>query len=320
MRDCTLAPMTGDDRIFDQPIWGSGHKRAARAAFGLVLLGSIYAAGPIGGIRYISNVTDSSDVILVAHQDDWQLFMGDLVMNQVEAGSHAVFIYLTAGDDGRDSTYWETRERAALQSTRLAAGLAQADSAAIKCSTVEILRHPIRKCAIANTDSYFLRLPDGNRDGKGFAGHAYQSLRKLRTNRIAAITAVDGSTTYLGWGDLIATTSAIIDRDSAGVTVHTTDPSIVINPHDHFDHRMAGLLVADSRKKESWNVVYYVGYALATRAVNRSSDQARQKLALFRAYDNEMSATDSTWSAYKEHPAFYSECMARTYARKPHKH
>jgi L-ascorbate metabolism protein UlaG (beta-lactamase superfamily) len=99
------------------------------------------------------------------------------------------------------------------------------------------------------------------------------------------------------------------------ITIHTTDPSVVLNPHDHFDHRMAGLLVADLRRKHKWNLVYYTGYALATRAANRSSDQMRVKTALFTAYDRVMTNVDVKWSAYRERPAFYSECMQRTYAR-----
>jgi hypothetical protein len=79
---------------------------------------------------------------------------------------------------------------------------------------------------------------------------------------------------------------------------------------------MAGLLVADSRRKHRWNAVYYAGYALATRAANRSKDQERQKVALFQAYDAVMIRTNARWSAYREHPAFYAECMLRTYGRK----
>jgi hypothetical protein len=80
---------------------------------------------------------------------------------------------------------------------------------------------------------------------------------------------------------------------------------------------MAGLLVDDLRRKERWtNTQYYTGYALATRAANRSPDQARMKAAIFLAYDNEMKRVNKTWSAYNEHPEFYGECMVRTYARK----
>jgi LmbE family N-acetylglucosaminyl deacetylase len=270
-----------------------------------------------GGVRYISNPPTPVDVVIIAHQDDWQLFMGDIVARRIESGRQVVLIYLTAGDHGRDSLYWATRERGALESTRVALGARATDSVADPCSVARSLGHAIRKCTIGNTDSYFLRLPDGRRNGTGFALHSFESLRKLRAKRITSITAVDSSTTYRSWTDLASTVSELIGAGSPGrvVTVHTSDASIVANPHDHFDHRMAGLLVADSRRKYRWNVEYYAGYALATRAANRSSNQARQKQALFLAYDRVMTRINPSWSTYREHPAFYSDCMLRTYAR-----
>ena len=258
------------------------------------------------------------DAVIVAHQDDWQLFMGDVVARRVQAAGRVVFIYLTAGDDGRDSLYWTARERGALASTRVAVGVATTDSAADRCSSVKVLDHAIRKCTIANTESYFFRLPDGHRNGIGFARHSYQSLRKLRRQRITSISAVDGSAAYDSWADLTSTVSVLIGESSMDriATVHTSDPSVVVNPHDHFDHRMAGLLVYDSRRQNRWNVAYYTGYALATRAANRSEDQVRQKTSLFLAYDKVMTQTNARWSAYRERPAFYSQCMLRTYARR----
>jgi hypothetical protein len=222
-------------------------------------------------------------------------------------------MYLTAGDDGRDSVYWQTRERGALKSIRVAMAIPATDS--IACSVVQINTHTIRKCVVGKTESYFFRLPDGNRNGKGFARYGYLSLRKLRAKRISQISAIDGSANYRGWVDVMTTVSALVDRDSAGVTVHTTDPNIAWNPHDHSDHRIAGLLVADLQKENKLSVMYYQGYALATRVANRSTDQRQTKTALFLAYDREMMAVDQEWSAYREHRAFYSECMQRTYVR-----
>jgi LmbE family N-acetylglucosaminyl deacetylase len=286
-----------------------------------VMLASVLPWSSIGAqpdkLRYVSN-PPHVDAVLVAHQDDWQLFMGDVIARQVHTGASVVFVYLTAGDDGRDSVYWAARERGVLQSTRIAAGVAPEDHSAERCSTVSVLDHAIRKCMIANTVSYFLRLPDGHRNGIGFASHSFQSLRKLRQQRIAAMSAVDGSTIYNGWEDLKSTVDSLIGESSSTrfVTVHTSDPSVAVNPHDHFDHRMAGLLVYDSRRKARWNVAYYAGYALATRAANRTGEQVRQKTALFRAYDNVMTQANPKWSAYRERPAFYSQCMMRTYVRR----
>lgn len=284
----------------------------------ILFIAAIHGSTAQPAVRYISN-TPPRDYFVVAHQDDWQLFMGDVVAKKLRTGAPATFIYLTAGDDGRpDELYWQTRERAALQSTRFIAYAATAEAIDSSCSNVKVLAHSIRKCLIGNTESYFLRLPDGKRNGAGFAGRGYQSLKKLRSKKISTIATVDGNEAYVGWNDLLSTVETLIKSNSGGggVLIHSTDPSIPANPHDHFDHRLAGLLVADLRKKENWDTQYYVGYALATRAANRSGDEAREKTSIFLVYDNEMLRINKTWGAYREHPSFYSQCMTRTYARK----
>jgi LmbE family N-acetylglucosaminyl deacetylase len=272
----------------------------------------VSAASPLL-FRLQSNETGPTDLIIVAHQDDWQLFMGDALVKRLRSGDRMIFVYLTAGDDGRDSAYWRTRERAALQSTKLAEG--SSPPSAARCDVVQVNGHAISKCEIGNIASYFFRLPDGRRNGRGFAAYGYQSLRKLRAGKDSSLNAIDGSTSYKSWSELARTVAALALSDSAKPVVHTTDPNIAINPHDHFDHRMAGLLVNELSRQNHWRVVYYVGYALATRAANRSSDDVRTKTELFLAYNREMLAANPGWGAYGEHPAFYSACMLRTYAR-----
>lgn len=280
------------------------------------LLVAIDLRPPAHLVKYQSN-SPGRHVVVVAHEDDWQLFMGDRIAARLSAGDSTSFVYLTAGDDGRDSLYWRTRERAALQSTRFAIN-PSTPGLVPSCMDTSVHRHTIRACALGTTRSFFLRLPDGKRNGAGFERYGRESLRKLRTKRIRTITAVDSSATYNGWSDLVETVGELIgsNRQDTDVMVHTTDPSVTINPHDHFDHRMAGLLVADARKSNMWDATYYVGYALATRAANRSTVQALTKGVIFRAYDAEMIAANKAWSAYAEHPAFYSQCMLRTYSRR----
>ena len=118
-------------------------------------------------IRYVANTTPTQhDIFVVAHEDDWQLFMGDIAARQIRSGDSVSFIYLTAGDDGRDSLYWHTRERAALQSTRVAIGRDASDASQVSCSIRTVLDHAIQQCAVGNTKSYFLRLPDGKKRGR----------------------------------------------------------------------------------------------------------------------------------------------------------
>ncbi len=256
------------------------------------------------------------DVYIVAHADDWQVFMGDAVVEHMRAGRRSVFVYLTAGDHGRDSAYWRQRESAALQSTRVALGVA-IDAPAV-CDTVQVATHPITRCALGVSVSYFLRLPDGNRNGAGFARNRFESVRKLRAKRIASIWTVDHSTRYRDWSDLTATVDALVRMVADSLTstmLHSTDPSVRVNPHDHYDHRVAGKLAESLMRATGLNAKYYVGYALATRAPNRSPVQRQEKLAAFSAYDREMTRLNPSWSAYREHPTFYAECMQRTYSR-----
>ena len=269
------------------------------------------------GVRQLSNTSDV-DVVVVAHADDWQVFMGDAVVERIKSGRRPVFIYLTAGDHGRDSVYWQQREHAALQSTRVAFGATP--EAIARCDTIHPVAHAITRCSLGPSVSYFLRLPDGNRNGAGFRRNRFESLRKLRGDRIVDIHAVDGSARYADWQDLRATVGALVrlatgSSRSSEMMFHTTDPSVRINPHDHYDHRMAGKLVESLIRANGWSARYYIGYALATRAPNRTSAQRQEKLTVFSAYDREMMRMNQSWSAYREHPEFYSECMQRTYTR-----
>lgn len=294
----------------------------AGIAIGLVLLEAAAGAAargqrPWNGVQYESNLS-TRNVVVIAHEDDWQLFMGDAVSEILKTSAPTVFVYLTAGDDGRDSVYWLTRERAALQSTRTAQGLSATASDSISCAPVLVANHMVRKCSFLNVESYFLRLPDGKRNGTGFTRYAHQSMRALRSGKIGRISAVDGSTIYEGWSDLMSTVDQILNvRESGEILVHTMDPSKAVNPHDHFDHRMAGLIIEELRSRHKLAARYYMGYALATRAPNRTNQQTREKTAILIAYDTEMMRVDKRWSAFRERPSFYSECMTRTYARSP---
>jgi len=256
-------------------------------------------------------------VVIIAHADDWQVFMGDAIVDRVRAGRRPVFIYLTAGDHGRDSDYWQLRENAALQSTRIA--LAMPASARASCDTIHLGARRISRCVLGSSVSYFLRLPDGNRDGAGFARNHFESLRKLRAKGIS-VHAIDGSQTYVSWQDLTTTVARLVRMNvdstrSADVVLHTTDPSVRTNPHDHYDHRMVGKLTENLLRTNQWTGRYYVGYALATRSPNRTTKQRQEKLEVFEAYDREMIRINRSWSAYRERPVFYSECMLRTYVR-----
>src|SRR5206468_3216565 len=97
-----------------------------------------------------------------AHQDDWQIFAGNLAHQDIRAGARVVLIYLTAGDEGRQDGWWQARESAAIASCTFATNARASE---------EVIRtfgdRKIASRAVGNTKSYFLRLPDGNYPGWG---------------------------------------------------------------------------------------------------------------------------------------------------------
>ena len=298
---------------FSRPI--SLLERVASVALPWASVALFASEPPANLVRQQSNTPDL-DVAIVAHADDWQVFMGDMIVDRIRSGHRPVLIYLTAGDHGRAGTYWRQREAAAMQSIRVALGDINIPA---RCDSVSVNEHRIAHCKLGGSDSYFLRLPDGNRNGAGFARNGFESMRKLRTGKVHSITAVDSSTRYASWQDLSATVSTlarmVADSTHSRLMIHTTDPSIRVNPHDHYDHRMAGKLTENLLNANGWEGRYYVGYALATRAANRTAREQQEKTAVFSAYDREMMLINPAWSAYREHPRFYADCMQRTYSR-----
>lgn len=190
-------------------------------------------------------------VYVVAHQDDWQLFMGldayrDMTQDQ---NTKVVFIYTTAGDAscrGRqlDRAYYLARERGALNSIEFCM-----DTKSLHCGNNVthplVNNHQLRRYEYKNVVNYFLRLPDGC-FGVGLKD---QSLEFLKNGRIPEISAVDSSAAYLGWSDLRNTIRKIIEDESDSardVTVNIPETDRSINPGDHPDHVFTGMLVQEA--------------------------------------------------------------------------
>lgn len=53
-------------------------------------------------------------VYVVAHQDDWILFMEDLIWLDLAGGNPVTIIHTTAGDANMGETYWRNRETGAV--------------------------------------------------------------------------------------------------------------------------------------------------------------------------------------------------------------
>jgi hypothetical protein len=235
---------------------------------------------------------DKVSFYFAAHEDDWQLFMNPAAFEDVNgAASKTVFIHVTAGDDGlgigsggREYPYYLARENGVLTAIRF---MADADRSPINDldGTIIFNGHKIFRVAYPTTIAYFLRLPDGNASGAGFPGTGFQSLTRFAAGEINTLSAIDNSTSYRGWNDLVTTVREIIqyERGQAPlIQLNVADPDPTINPGDHSDHLMTAKAALDAASNMSCvRRVYYVDYASAKLPPNLNGQQRDMKSAVF---------------------------------------
>ena len=235
---------------------------------------------------------DKVSFYFAAHEDDWQLFMNPSAFQDVlDGASKTVFVHVTAGDAGlgtgqgnRKRPYYLARENGAQEAVRFMADTDHEPSVRNESSAM-VNAHRIFRIAYRNTVSYFLRVPDGNIKGEGFADTGFQSLLRLHTGAIAKMTAVDGSTEYRGWGDLVRTVRAIVDAErgrASLVQINVAETDQAINPDDHADHLMTAQAALDAVKDMACvRRVSYVDYASAKLPENLNAQQRDMESSVF---------------------------------------
>jgi hypothetical protein len=227
-----------------------------------------------------------------AHEDDWQLFMDPSAFQDVIGGAaKTVFVYVTAGDAGlgagtadRKHPLYLARENGAVEAVRFMAD-AKTVPGPDTVSTMPFSGHPIYRVSYRNTVSYFLRVPDGNPLGTGYAHTGFQSLKRLADNDNDTLAAVDGSTVYHGWNDLVGTLRAIIKYErgqAALVQINVAELDPHINPGDHADHLMTAKAATEAARHLSCvRTVSYVDYASSRLPENLDVQQRDMESSVF---------------------------------------
>jgi hypothetical protein len=227
---------------------------------------------------------DKVSFYFAAHEDDWQLFMNPSAFEDVAGGAaKTLFVHVTAGDaglgmgpGGRQHPYYLARENGAESAMRF---MADADGtlAPESASRMSFDGHVVYRTTYGRTVGYFLRVPDGHPSGGGYGGTGWQSLRRLNEGQIGTLTAIDSSTTYRGWADLVATVRAIMtfERDGAQLLqINVAEPDARLNPGDHSDHLMTSRLAVDAAADLACvRAVYYVDYASARLPANLDAQE-----------------------------------------------
>jgi hypothetical protein len=280
----------------------------------LIMCLAIFALlAPIAARAADALASDKVSFYFAAHEDDWQLFMNPNAFEDVLGGAaKTVFVHVTAGDDGlgtgsggRKYPYYLARENGAISAMRF---MADADRTPIADSAGHVIfnDHPVYRVAYRNTIGYFLRLPDGNALGEGFAGTGFQSLKRLAKGDIATLAAVDDSTTYRGWNDLVATVREIIKYErgrAALIQLNVADPDAGINPADHSDHLMTAKAALDAAADmDCVRRAYYIDYASSKLPENLTAHERDMASAVFGVTLAGVIAFDQStaWSHYDE--------------------
>lgn len=246
---------------------------------------------------------------VVAHEDDWQLFMDPSVYEDITLPAFkSVFIYTTAGDGGNkagvnDHPFFRAREQGAISTVRFIADTVDLRRPSSQESTVSINAHNIKRVEYKNTVSYFLRLPDGGTRGQGLPkGTNAPSLFKFYTGKIKEMTSIDRSTTYTSRADLVKTLTAIVSREVAdgGYSwFNLTDPDSRFNPDDHSDHVYTARFMEDVHKSfPCINMAYFQTYLTASLPINLNSREMMNEIAPFAVTANGVSSYgyESSWN------------------------
>jgi LmbE family N-acetylglucosaminyl deacetylase len=229
---------------------------------------------------------------VAAHPDDWQLFMGASAFNDIKeattstSNKKVVIVYLTAGEGncdgaGLDTNYYLARMEGANRSVHFCADI---NSRHTTWSTEIVTihgkqNHQVKRSTYKNIVSYYLLLPDGCFEQKA------TSLQKLARHAIPRLDAIDSSTSYNCYNDLVQTVRSILNKETEAVSpqnivVHAQEWDKNLNPRDHPDHLEAGNLVALAIGNMRASLFLYSGYCTDSKEINLQTKDIAAEAAL----------------------------------------
>ncbi len=248
-----------------------------------------------GEVRAAPPVCNGKAMYIVAHQDDTLLFQSPALLQEIQSGRCVESVFLTAGDAGREATYWHQREAGAEAAYAEMAGVADEWEGSTTTIGGKALTTRTLKGA-PGLSLIFMRLPDGNLDGEGFPRYGNQSLLRLWRSAnpghgspsITSITTVDGSATYT-YPQLSATLEGLIDayepRLIATQNFNEALPEHLLGP-DHPDHLITAYMVRAAQESylAPHQLIAYKDYDVSASPPNVTGTLLGAKQAAFFAY------------------------------------
>lgn len=253
-------------------------------------------------------------VNVVAHPDDDLLFLSPDLLQDVRAGDCVTTIYLTAGDAGRGVEYWRARENGvkAAYAKMYAAGNEWKDDALF------VNGYVISSSTLAARSSIrlvFMRLPDGDHDGRGFGRGGLQGLWSGAT---FSLTSVDSRNLY-SRNELVSTLRSLLRRASPQ-SVKSMDfrpAPYGFTSDDHSDHVATAYLTQAALGAGNPALKGYLGYrAVLAGPKNVEGPQLRAKTDAFVAYaehDSAIPCKSSRRCRDRRTAGSYADWLSRQY-------
>lgn len=235
-------------------------------------------------IEPISPTMAGGDMAIVAHPDDDLLFMNPHIADTIADGDPMTTVFVTAGDAGDGSAYWEAREMGAKAAYAQMAGADPADWVD-ETVTLDVggVAWEVQSSYLADDPQvrlYFLRTPDGI-DGGGTDTYGFGSLERLLEGDADQITTVDGLVTYSS-DDLTQVLGAIMTRHMPDDILLQDDSSEI----EHSDHVHTTELAEAALPLygEDVTVTHFTGYISWAEEENLTPDQVALVTGVFETY------------------------------------
>ena len=248
----------------------------------LIVFSITFSLGKVN-TQGISSCTQGTTLNIVAHEDDSILFLSPDLLHDIQNGHCVVTVFVTAGDAGRNSTYWYGRE----DGTKAAYAQMAAVANSWVLSDAGVPNHSIPLFTLANSSNIsllFLRLPDGIRDGSGFSENNNESLLKLWQGTISVIHTIDGSSSY-SKQNLTETLASIVNIYQPD-QIRTQNYVDAVNDNDHSDHSVTAYFahtVSQQYTKPHGFTGYY-DYQISTMPINVFGNDVTLKQNAFLTY------------------------------------
>jgi hypothetical protein len=243
-------------------------------------------AAAVGLVAAGAFAQSNTSFYIAAHEDDWQLFIGNEVYDDISAGKNVVIVYMTAGEGGLRTggtgaiPYYRARELASYQSILIPTFLGNVSKTNDGWFTRTFNNKKIYANKERNVTSYYFRLPDGNPGGGGYEINNNESLGRLYVGNKPSIKSIDNSATYTGWGQLRATLEALIRYhvgNASGFRLATHLPDWTQNADDHSDHLHTGLLAKEAGHNTGAVMRGWFDYCINTKPSNLTPSDTMDK-------------------------------------------